>query len=409
MEEFMEFYGICSIVAILGLIGCALQFISVRGASRNVENRSVRPADLTARFCPPITILKPLKGLDDNLFDNLASFCTMDYPMFQIIFSLQDHNDPAYRIAKLIKNKYANIDITIHVERCEYGLNPKVNNLIPAYALSKYPFVLISDSNVMVEKDYLSEIISHMADPRVGLVSNMIRGTGGRSLGSILENLHLNSFIVGSVCMLDRMLGMPCVIGKSMLMRRTAFDGIGGFMTVKNVLAEDYIIGKRMHDAGIKVVLSTHLINNVNEFWSLKQFLNRHTRWGKIRWKIGGFRYVAELAGNPVFISFLPIIFWEASKLTVLSAALIMCIKILGDYLTARTIAGDMKLSRYLLVPVKDILIGCIWFVPLLSATVAWRGNRYLIGKDSVLSPCSNTGLSGAMHRLENIVAERLA
>ena len=177
---------------------------------------------------PGISILKPLKGLDDNLFDNLESICMQDYPEYEIIFSLQDHNDPAYKVAKKIKDKYPDKDISVIVERCNDGLNPKVNNLIPAYKIAKYEFILISDSNVMVEQELPQEIVKNMEDPDVGLVSNLIKGTGG-SFGSIFENLHLNSFIMGSVCFLDRFLKMPCVIGKSMLMRKKALDAIGGF------------------------------------------------------------------------------------------------------------------------------------------------------------------------------------
>ena len=400
----MDFYVICAFITLLGLIGYALQFHSVRRAARDA-NSGEKFAGVS--FCPPVSILKPLKGLDDNLFDNLASFCTLDYPAFEIIFALQDHNDPAFRIATMIQKKFAHLDITVHVERSEHGLNPKVNNLIPAYALAKYPVVLISDSNVMVEKDYLTDSVRHMADPEVGLVSNMIRGTGGRSFGSILENLHLNSFIVGSVCMLDRILGMPCVVGKSMLMRRAAFDAVGGLAAVKDVLAEDYIIGRRMHDAGNRVVLSTHLINNVNEFWSIRKFLNRHTRWGKLRWKIGGFRYVSELVGNPVFVSSLPVLLWEPNQLTLLTAGFVGSVKILGDYLLARTIRSDMKPLRYLLVPFKDFLIGCIWFIPLFSQTVMWRGNRYLIGRDSCLSPCGGSSVWASRYRLSHLVSTR--
>ena len=85
-----------------------------------------------------------------------------DYPEYEVIFSLQDHNDPAYKVARKIKDKYPDKDITIIVERCNAGLNPKVNNLIPAYRIARFEHILISDSNVMVNKNYLQEIVKHM-------------------------------------------------------------------------------------------------------------------------------------------------------------------------------------------------------------------------------------------------------
>lgn len=348
---------------------------------------------------PPISILKPLSGIDDNLFDNLSSFCTQDYPVYEILFCLQDANDPAYKVAKKVQERFPDQDITIVVERCTAGLNPKVNNLLPGYRRSQYDTVLISDSNVLVDKGYLRAIASKLADPEVGLVSNVIRGVGGRTLGAILENLHLNSFILGSVCFLHRFWDTPCVIGKSMLMRKAALEAIGGLAAYKDVMAEDFVIGREMSRAGRAVVLSAYLVSNVNEFWSFRRFLNRHTRWGKLRWRIGGYQYLSELLANPVFIASLPALLWSTTAATVGFLAAVSALKVLGDYLIGRSLdrqAGPLTLRRlkpyhYALAPFKDLLIGLIWFVPLLSGTVVWRGNRYRIGRDSRLSPYPET------------------
>jgi ceramide glucosyltransferase len=403
MILFLIFVGI----TIVGLIGYGLQIFAVRSHLYRSPLNLGEGNSLPQTF-PPISILKPLKGLDDNLFDNLASFCTQDYPEYEIIFSLQDHNDPAYKVARKIKDKYPEKNISIIVERCDTGLNPKVNNLIPAYRASRYEYVLISDSNVMVDKDYLREIVKPMEDPDVGLVTNVIKGVGGNSIGSIFENLHLNSFIIGSVCLLDRFLKMPCVIGKSILIRKSDLEAIGGFMAVKDVLAEDYIIGERIHKMGKRIVLSNHAIRNVNVYWGIKKFLNRHTRWGKLRWRLGGIRYISELIGNPVFMSCLPILF-ETSRITVFFALFVCLIKVMGDLYLGRIIDSDSSPLVYLLSPVKDLIIGLIWPIPLLSNTVVWRGNRYIIGKDSMLSPCPETGIWLWSYRIVDVIKARFA
>jgi ceramide glucosyltransferase len=252
-----------------------------------------------------------------------------------------------------------------------------------------------------VEPGYLSSIARHLEDPGVGLVSNIIRGAGNRSLGATLENLHLNSFILGSVCFLDRFLGMPCVIGKSMLMRKKDLEAIGGLTAVKDFLAEDYIIGERMHRHGRKVVLSSHAINNVNEYWSVRRFIGRHVRWGRLRWRIGGIRYFSELLSNAVFMSALPVIALPLTKLTLLFAAAVCIAKIACDILIGRRLRSDMHPLRYLLSPAKDLIIGLAWFVPIVSNTVVWRGNRYIIGKHSLLSPCP----AGKRMRVSSAVA----
>ena len=405
MEIFYFFAGL----SMIGLVAYGFQIWAIRSAMKaNGKGPDTDKASLPSAQ-PGVSVLKPLKGLDDNLFDNIESICLQEYPAYEIIFSLQDYNDPAYKVARKVKDKYPEKDISIIIEQCNAGLNPKVNNLIPAYTAAKYEHILISDSNVMPEKGYITEIMKHMADPQVGLVSNLIKGVGGRSVGSILENIHLNSFIMGSVCFLDSFLKMPCVVGKSMLMRKKDLEEIGGFRAVKDVLAEDYIIGKRIQETGKKVVLSSHMIKNVNHYWGLRKFINRHTRWGKLRWKIGGIKYLSELLGNAVFMSFLPMILWELSARTMALAAFVSTMKIAGDVYVGRQIKTEMNRLLYVLSPIKDLVIGVIWFIPLLSNTVVWRGNKYIIGRDSTLSPCPETGLWSWRYRLVDTIKTRVA
>lgn len=401
----MLFWTFAGLTA-LSLTAYALQVIAVR---RSLAQRGGTRPSCPASSLPPISVLKPLKGLDDNLFDNLDSFCRQSYPAYEIIFSLQDYNDPAYKIARMIKDRHADKDIRIIIETCSRGMNPKVNNLIPAYRASKYDAILISDSNVLVGPDYLRSIGSRLTDPSVGLVTSLIRGTGGVTLGSLFENLHLNSFIVGSVCFLDRFLKMPCVIGKSMLMRKADLEAIGGFDAVKNVLAEDFIIGRRMHESGRRVVVDNHMINNVNQYWGVRRFLNRHTRWAKLRWKIGGPRYLSELLANPVLLACLPLA-WTGPTGPALTLALgAAALKIAGDHHLGVRTGAALPAAAYLLVPVKDLIIGILWFVPFLSDTVLWRNNRYRIVEDSLLVPVEETGILSWRFRLADAIRERSA
>jgi len=402
-------FWLFALLSALGLAGYFFQLVAVR--SKLAQNQKTARSLQDAEFLvlPPVSVIKPLKGLDDNLFDNLSSFCTQEYPAYEVIFALQDANDAAYKVVQKVKSRHPGCDITVLVEHCAAGLNPKVNNLIPACGKAKYDQILISDSNVMVGKDYLKETARHMRDPRVGLVTNIIRGIRGRSLGSLLENLHLNSFIIGSVCFLEQYLHMPCVIGKSMLMRKRDLEAIGGFNAVKDVLAEDYVIGKLIHEQGKKVVLSGYTVNNINEFWSLGKFMNRHTRWGKLRWQIGGMKYFSELVGNTVFMASMPLILTGFSVFTAALAFGVSGVKILGDMYLGRKTASGMNNLAYLLAPLKDLIIGCIWFVPILSNTVVWRGNRYLIGKNSMLSPCPENGIWSWRYRITDVIKTRIA
>lgn len=384
------------IVSLLGITCYLLQIVAIKSVIKDKCNSSTKLSrDFkeskipSTDFTPPISILKPLKGLDDNLYDNLISICNQDYPKYEIIFSVQDYNDPAFKIAQKIKERHPEKDITLLVEKCHKGLNPKVNNLISSFKIAKYEYFLISDSNVLVSKNYLREIIKPFKSSKTGLVSNLIKGSRGYSLGSIFENLHLNSFVLGNVCFLEKFLKIPCVIGKSMLMKKSDFLAIGGFNAVKDLLAEDYIIGKKMHEIGKKVVLSNYIIENINEYRGLKEFLNRHIRWSKLRWKIGGFKYISELIINPIFISSIAFIFYP-TILTLIYLIFINSIKVAGDIYIGSKIKSDIKKLYFLLIPLKDIIIGITWFIPLYSNKIVWRDNKYFIGKDSRLFECNS-------------------
>ncbi len=404
MAVFWVFAGITA----FGLAVYMLQLYAVRSALKPLLQKS--GAEGVASFePPPVSILKPLRGLDDNLFDNLESFCLQDYPEYEIIFALQDHNDPACKVVKKIKDKHPDKNISIIIERCTRGLNPKVNNLIPAYRAARYDTILISDSNVMAGKEYLKETARHLQDPHVGLVTNLIRGVGGRTPGSLFENLHLNSFIMGSVCFLDRFMNMSCVVGKSMLMRKKDIEALGGFGAFKDVLAEDYIIGREMQKSGKKVVVSSYLINNVNQYWSLKRFLNRHIRWGKLRWKIGGIQYLSELVGNPVLMASVPLLLLGPSQATILLASLASLTKIAGDSYLGKKTGSDLSPFHYFLAPLKDLMVGMIWVVPIISNAAVWRGNRYCIMKDSQLAPVPESGIWSWRYRITDVIKERFA
>ena len=172
-----------------------------------------------------------------------------------------------------------------------------------------------------------------------------------------------------------------------------------------------------MRRAGKKVVLSNHLISNVNEYWNIKRFLNRHTRWGKLRWQIGGIKYCSEILANPFFVATLPVLFRGPSRESLSFAAIVGLIKVLGDSVMGRKItsmSGEQGLPApssfsYFLSPLKDFIIGVVWFVPLLSSTVVWRGNRYVIGKDSRLSPCSESGTRPRRYRISESIRARVA
>jgi len=377
----LEFLVAASIAACILQFGCAWK--SLRAGRRK---GSVGGADL-----PPVSILKPLKGVDDRLMDNLARFCRLDYPEYEIIFCVQGASDPALRVARKVKEAHPGRRISIVVADCREGLNPKVNNMMPGYATAKYPFVLISDSNVAPAPGYLREAMSHFRDPEVGLVSHLVRGVGAKTLGARLESQHLNTFILPSVCLLDGMFDMRCVIGKSMLMRRADLDALGGLDGVKDYLAEDYILGERFREAGKKVVISCSPVNTVAVYRTVRQFFSRHARWNRMRFSIAGPAYFTELLTNPVGMSLLMVVATGGDAEAVRVAGMVAAAKLAMDAALLFLLGGKRHARWAFLGPMRDLMAFGLWFSAFFSRNVEWRGRTLRITRGSRLVPMNET------------------
>lgn len=362
----------------------------------NLKLRAANTTGIAARrkalHLPPISVLKPLCGVDEGLYDNLVSFARQDYPAFELVFVVCHPHDPAVSVVHRLRTEFPRVHIRLiaHGETDPIA-NPKVISLVHAIRAARYEHVLVSDSNVIASHDYLQQVGSEMDDPDVGLVSNVIVGTGGRSFGAQCENLHLNTFILGGVCIAD--LGnMPCVVGKSMLMRRSQLAQLGGFESMRDVLAEDYLLGQRYHGAGFKVVLSCHPIHTENKHLTFTRFLARHMRWAQLRrWcALGPFFSEPLLYASPWIAA--PLLAQESLSPTGLACAAALLVRIGSDGMLARSVSGRWPSLRALaLIPVKDTILLGVWAIAFCRRNVQWRGHDLRIGPGTRLGPRPQT------------------
>lgn len=366
------------------LPGLVYGFVSLYFISRAKEQTPVSlPIDNNH---PLVSILKPIKGIDDNLEDNLCSFFELDYPTYEIIFGVDSEDDPAIPIIKRVVNKYNHINSQLVISDRKSGLNPKVNNLINIYPYAKGQLILISDSNTKCNKDFLINLIAHFNDDGLGMLTATIRGHGEKNIVSAMENIHLNTFVAPSIFAASSLADIQITIGKAILIRREALDTIGGFYSLTNYLAEDFMMGKKVKEAGYKVMTSPILIDNINEKIPLKKFINRHSRWSKMRFRIDPFHYLLEPFTNPVALGLLLFPFFNGIFIYFI---LTILLKMLLDYFIARKTNGNHKFYAYLLIPFKDLMIFAIWLIPFFNSRVKWRNNVMLIREESLLMPVS--------------------
>jgi ceramide glucosyltransferase len=328
---------------------------------------------------PPVTIFKPLKGVDEDLEDNLRSFFQLDYPTYQLVFGAVDPGDPALAVVEKLLREFPDHDAALVAGCPAFGLNPKVETLAGLYPHRKYDTILISDSNVRVRPSFLRDTVSYLGEPGVGLVSNLIAGAGEIRLGAALENLQLNGFIAGGVAA-AAVTGVTCVVGKSMLMPARVLEEIGGLAGVRNLLAEDQVIALRVRKAGYAVRLSHHVIENVNRGRDLRWFLNRHSRWYKLRRRLALPAFLLEPAANLGVVGLV----WALSADSGIAWGGLLTLVGLGmarDAVQTRWLRGSFpKAGHLLLSPVKDLFLLPLWFDALVNDRVQWRGHVRVIG-----------------------------
>lgn len=373
----------------LGVAALVVTLLGDRAVRRSLRGPGPRRAGASPP--PPLTVLKPVKGLDEGFADNLRSFMLQDYPNFEILVGAESASDPALAVARALAAAHPEVRMRVIVCPDDGGLNPKVSILRALSPHVRTDLVLISDSNVRVTPGYLASTAAELADPAVGLVTNLIAGGGELSKGAILEGLHLSTYVARALSFAGVYFHRACVVGKSMLFRLSDFQRLGGWSRVRDVLAEDYLIGHLFESAGFRVAVSPHMVENYNCRWPVSRFVSRHLRWGQMRRRISITAYLLEPLLNPIALLTLAVIVALAAghdpKPFLLIAFAGTTVRLLADWrLLRRMRSAGPGLGDVLLCVPKDLLAFGMWVVAWFRRSIDWRGRRFLIGAGTLLA-----------------------
>ena len=354
-----------------------------------------------ARAYPFVSLLKPIKNVDDGLAANLESFYRLDYPAYEVLFAIDDFKDPCVAILRDLQVRHPEIRTKIVATGHPPFENPKIHKLARLESKSRGGLFWATDSNVRVAPDTLRRLVEEYLASDAKVVFSPIRGSSSRSFGSLMENSSLNFFTSGSIIASWFLGRQPIIVGKSILVEREALETFGGFGYFRNYLAEDFLLGEAFTKSGFRVSTNCTWVTSVSQTATLKSFFKRLSRWAKLRYHLRRPVYLAEILLNPIVIALAG---WAAfGRRGWIVFAATTAAKVAIEYANFLFVNSEdaRRLRNHLMFPaavvVKDLVLFAVYLTPFFSRQVDWRGGRIRIGKDTLIQIPSN---------MENLVYE---
>ena len=371
---------VVQIVAAAGIASSSIYYlVCLWSAWRFLHERSAAQVARSTSSLPPVSILKPLKGIDPEILESFRSHCLQDYPEYEIIFGVSDADDPAVSSVKALQQEFRDCRIQLVVSPEILGANVKVSNLVHMLKEARYHHLLINDSDIRVEPDYLRRVVAPLHDPQVGMVTCLYRGVAGATLGSRLEALGISTDFCASVLAARQIEnGIHFGLGSTLAFRREDLEKIGGFQIILDHLADDYELGKRIADLGLDVKLSDVVVETYLPPYRLREFFAHQLRWARgVRdARSGGYFGLVFTFG--VMWALLAVAasrgaFWAWAAL-----AITLLLRLGVALLVGWKVLQDRQVLKYAwMIPLRDSIAVVVWIASLGGHTVTWRGDRF--------------------------------
>ncbi len=344
-----------------------------------------KPGAVPQHF-PPVSILKPLKGADPEMYENFRSHCVQDYPEYEIIFGVSEPDDPAIKLVEQLKSEFPQRAIRLIVCPKQLGTNIKVSNLAQMLPLARYDLLIVNDSDIRIESDYLRRVLAPLADSRIGLVTCPYRGMANSTLGSRLEALGISTDFCPSVLVAWQLEDIKFALGSTMAFRRSDLTAIGGFDGLADYLADDYHLGQRIAALGLKIELSDVVVETFLPRYAMGEFLTHQLRWARA---VRDSRFWGYLG---LGISFGLV--WALLTLIVAGGAgwawELLGVTVVLRFAMAIYVGGRVLRDRYVmrwlaLIPLRDAIAMMVWLMSFAGHTVSWRGEVFKLNNGKLV------------------------
>ena len=371
MFSFADILQFLCLIPILG--GSIFSILTVLTFQRFLNNSKL---NITHHFTPPLTVLKPVRGLEKNLKLNLQTIATQDYPNYQIIYSVQDPEDPAFPILKEIQKEFGSDRISVVVSTIEAGANGKVNNLLGAIQEARHDIIVISDSDTNLQADYLKSIVAPFNNSEVGCVCTLFKVIRGDHWFEKMELLTINVDFMPSV-IFAKVTGVSnACLGPSIAIRKSTLEEIGGLESLADYLVEDYEIGRRVWTSGKKIVLLPYIIDTVVDLENLLDWWTHQVYWDQNTYLAKPLPFIATILIRTIpFALLFALIRRDMVGLYILMGAMI--IRLITAVMNSWEMEDIEGIKSIYLLPFRDILGLVFWALSFTQRTVVWRGVKF--------------------------------
>ncbi len=330
-----------------------------------------------------ISVLKPLKGLDIGLYDNLAGLCRQQYGSFQILCGVADEGDPATAVVRRLQRDFPEVDLELVIDQHLYGANHKVSNLINMYQRAKHDVIVIADSDIRVGPTYLASLDRAVSEPGVGLATCPYRAINRGPLPTLVESLSINTDFIPLV-MLARMVETSTyAFGATIAIRREILEEIGGFSTLINSLADDYQLGYRVSAKGYRLTLINEVVDTVLAIPSWRQLLDHQLRWART-YRIcrpGG--YFTSIVTHGTLWALINVLYNAFSPIACVASAAVLALRYASAMVIGwRHLKAETSWPAMLAVPIKDLFFDVLWVLAFAGDTVIWGGTRFRVDRN---------------------------
>jgi ceramide glucosyltransferase len=391
-----------AVIVLLGVAAGVFQLVSLWAAVRLL---GLRPAaGPTAR--PPVTVLKPLRGGGDALYDDLATFCRQDYPAWQIVFGVDDPTDPAVAVVRRLRRAFPDVDIALAVGSLP-GANRKVANVLQMMRHARHDVLVLSDADVRVRPDYLASVVAPLADPEVGLTTCLYRAVGGRGLPALVESLLINTWFV-PMALTASLAPIRHAFGATMAVRRAALEDAGGFEALREHLADDYLLGRRVAEAGWRVELLPSVVETAVEATTFRDVWSHQLRWVRTYRVCQPVGWSLSVVTHATLWSVLGVAASGGAPAAWLALAALLGLRLGALSLIVARLGERRALGGLWLVPAVDLLASALWLVGFLGRRVQWGGRTFLVRGDGSLVPLGAAPAAPAAAALPPAPARRV-